>query len=83
MKKIFLIICFLFISNCVFAEDIKIYDRNYRYAGKVSTTTGVIYDRNWRPVGKISSTGKVYNRNYQSVGSVGGLLGTSRSGSRK
>jgi hypothetical protein len=81
MKKIFLIVAFLFIASSVFAEDIKIYDNNYRYIGKISETTGVIYDKNWRPVGKISSTGKVYDRKYKSVGSVKGLLGNS--GGRK
>jgi hypothetical protein len=73
MKKIIFMLCLLFIASSSYAEDVKIYDKNYHYVGKIDTRTGNVYDNKWRRVGKVdTSTGKVYDKNYNRVGSYRG-----------
>jgi predicted aconitase with swiveling domain len=71
MKKIFLLLVFCLIPLFAHAEDVKIYDRDYKYIGKVDATTGNIYDKDYHRVGKVDkTTGKVYDSNYKRSGSV-------------
>ena len=62
-------VCYLLLTSS-YAKDVKIYDRNYKYAGKIDDRTGNIYDKNYKRIGKVDlSTGKVYDKNYNRVGS--------------
>jgi hypothetical protein len=79
MKKFILFVIFCLVPAFCYAEDIKMYDKNYRYVGKVDTTTGRIYDRNYKRVGRVDvKTGNVYDNNYKRVGTTRSTFGSSR-----
>jgi hypothetical protein len=80
MKKIIFLLVFCLIPLFAHAEDIKIYDKDYKYSGKVDTKTGNIYDNNYHRVGKVDTkTGKIYDSNYHRVGTI---QSTTRGGKR-
>jgi hypothetical protein len=75
MKRLVFLIIICLIPSLACARDIKFYDKNYSYSGKIDSNTGVIYDKDYKRVGRVDKqTGKIYDRDYNRVGSTRSLI---------
>ena len=66
-KGLFTLIMILFLSGPTLAEDITIYDKDYRVQERIQDRT--IYGRDWGIKGHIED-GKVYDRNWNLKGNM-------------